>query len=157
VPTVPAFTDDAGKTLSTSDAAAGAVVTSNGVKADVLVHPDSVVTGSVADLGKGATVPSGRVPVFVTVTYTNAGTTTLDYPSLGTYLQATESGGLQAPPYAPAGGVAKCVSRDAPAAFKPGSTFTDCQIFLVHKGTTVAQLTYRPGDPAGEITWKTAA
>ncbi len=154
-PTVPPFTDDAGKTFPTTGQAAGAVVTSNGIKAQVLVHPDSVVKGSKADLGK-AVAPSGRVPVYVTVTYTNAGTTTLQFPSLGTDLHAAESGGGQAVPFAVDVKVPQCISHNPPDAFKPGGTFTDCQIFLVHKGTTVKQLSYRPGDRAGEITWTVA-
>jgi hypothetical protein len=152
---VPAFTDDAGTTFPTIDRTAGAIITSNGVKAQILIHPDSVVKGSVADL-KGTAVPSGRVPVYVTVTYTNAGTTTLQFPSLGTDLHAADSAGLQALPFPVGGTVAQCTSTDAPENFRPGASFTDCQIFLVHKGTTLAELTYRPTDRASEITWKIA-
>jgi hypothetical protein len=150
--TVPAFTDDAGKTLPRPDSTGGAVVTSNGTKAQVLVHPDSVVGGSAADLGKGAST-GGRTPVYVTVTYTNAGTTTLQFPSLGTSLLATDSSGSPAQAFGSTTPVAKCPSHDSPASFSPGATFTDCQVFLVGKGTYLKTLAYRPSTRAGQITW----
>jgi hypothetical protein len=150
--TVPAFTDDAGKTLPRPDSTGGAVVTSNGTKAQVLVHPDSIVGGAAADLGKGAST-GGRTPVYVTVTYTNAGTTTLQFPSLGTGLLATDSSGSPAQAFVSTTPVAKCPTHDSPESFSPGATFTDCQIFLVGKGTYLKTLGYRPSTRASQITW----
>ncbi|MCU1677580.1 MAG: hypothetical protein JWM93_2338, partial [Frankiales bacterium] len=155
-PSGPTWTDDAGKTFQTLTESAGAIVTANDIEAHVIVHPDSVVKATVADLGKGSTVPKGKVPVFVTVTYTNGGDTTLEYPSLGTPLFAAEAGGTQAEPYTPTTSVPKCPTKDSPETFKPGSTYTDCQVFLVHTGNSVRLLTYRAGTRAGEITWKVA-
>jgi hypothetical protein len=151
-PTVPPFTNDAGKTLARLDTAGGAIVTSNGTKAQVLVHPDSVVAGTVADLGAGA-VTGGRTPVYVTVTYTNAGTTTLQFPSLGTDLLATDSTGGEALPFVATRPVAKCPTHDSPASFSPASTFTDCQIFMVPKGSHLKALGYRTNGRASQITW----
>ena len=155
-PTVPPFTNDAGKKFSTLTQTGGAVVAFNGVKANVLVHPDSVTKGTVADLGSGAKVARGQVPYFVTVTYTNAGTTTLQFPSFGTYLRPTGNNADQPTPFTTDKAIPKCVSPDPPETFKPGSTFTDCQVFTFSSGATVGQLAYRPGSLASEITWKVA-
>ena len=155
-PTVPPFTNDAGKKFTTLTQAGGAVVTVNGVKANILVRPDSITKGTVADLGSGAKVPRGQQPVFVTVTYTNAGSTTLQFPSLGTYLRATGTNADQPTPFTSDKPIPKCLAPDSPETFKPGATFTECQVFLFSSGAKVGQLAYRPGGPATEITWKVA-
>ncbi|MDQ1683260.1 MAG: hypothetical protein QOH99_1801 [Frankiaceae bacterium] len=155
-PSVPPFVDGAGKKFPTLQESGGAVVTVNGVQAKVFVHPDSVTKGTVADLGAGAKVPKGQLPFFVTVTYTNAGTTTLQFPSLGTYLRATGTNAEQPTPFTSDNPIPKCVSKDSPETFKPGAIFTDCQVLLFPTGTTIGQLAYRPGAAATEMTWKVA-
>ena len=127
-------------------------MSANGVVAQVLVHPDSITQGSVADLG-GGKVPKGKLPLFVTVTYTNVGKTTLELPSLGTPLTATESNANQAVPYTDKP-VAKCLAKASPDSFALGSVFTDCYVFLVDKGIKLGKLSYRPTNRASEITWK---
>ena len=148
------FVDTAGKTFQGLAHTGGAVIVSNGTRAQLNVLPVSVDKGAVVDLGGAKNVPPGTLPVFVTVTYTNAGTTKLQFPSLGTYLLATETSGGQALPFPTDNPVAKCVSHDSPEEFAPGASFTDCQVFLVHKGNTVSKIVYRPGDVAKQTTWK---
>ena len=57
-------------------------------------------------------------------------TTTLEFPSLGTFLRATGTNADQPIPFTSDKAIPKCVSSDPPEAFKPGNTFTDCQVVL---------------------------
>lgn len=148
------FTDDRGKKLDKPDAVAGTEIENNGAVSKLQVKPGPIVQAKAADLG-GVKIGKDRVPFFVTMTYTNAGTKALEYPTLGSNLVVKDTSGGLVSTLDTNKTIKGCPTPQPPESVKPFASVTECQVYLLGKGEKISTISYRDasGTRDKELSW----
>ena len=115
---------------------------------------DSVKTGRIADLASYQLDPATRTarPYYVRVRVKNVGTGDLSRAGIPLYAVDSRNSLIQSSSFN--NNFAKCPSKPLPAGFTANKAFSGCLVYLVPRGATLVEMSYRPLQAFEPITWK---